>query len=171
MFINNNLSWINISIACDCLGLTRSNYYSWRNNTAMRNAKAELSNSLVEQIKTIYISSKKRYGSLKITKTLKQAGVVCSQKSVANLMLKNNIMSIVTKKYKATTNSKHTLSVFNNILNREFNVSKPNYAWVGDITYIATDEGWIYLATVIDLYSNKVIGHAISVCNNIKIDH
>jgi transposase InsO family protein len=74
----------------------------------------------------------------------------------------NAIRSIVNKKYKATTNSKHKLAVYDNILGRQFNVTKPNHAWVSDITYVATDEGWLYLATVLDLYSNKIIGYSMS---------
>ena len=162
MFINNNLSWINIEIACDCLDLTRSNYYDWVNNITARNDKVELNNELLERIKTIHLNSKQRYGSIKITKVLKKNKVKCSQKLVAKLMYKNRIRSIVAKKFKATTNSKHNLAVFDNILDRQFIVPKPNYAWVGDITYISTDEGWLYLATVIDLYANQVIGYAIS---------
>lgn len=162
MFINNNLSWINIEIACDCLDLTRSNYYGWVNNITARKDKVELNNELLERIKTIHINSKQRYGSIKITKVLKRNKVKCSQKLVARLMHKNCIRSIVAKKFKATTNSKHNLAVFDNILDRQFIVPQPNYAWVGDITYISTDEGWLYLATVIDLYANQVIGYAIS---------
>lgn len=162
MFINNNLSWINIEVACNCLELTRSNYYDWINNLTSRNNKADVNNELLERIRTIHINSKQRYGSIKITKILKRNKIKCSQKSVAKLMRKNNIRSIVVKKFKATTNSKHNLAVFDNILDRQFIVPKPNYAWVGDITYVSTDEGWLYLATVIDLYANQVIGYAMS---------
>jgi transposase InsO family protein len=77
-------------------------------------------------------------------------------------MRENGLRSIVNKKFKATTNSKHKLAVFDNILDRQFIVDKPNYAWVCDITYISTSEGWLYLATVIDLYSNKLIGYSMS---------
>lgn len=71
----------------------------------------------------------------------------------------NNLKSKACKKFKATTYSNHTLSLYENILNRRFKVDKPNMAWVGDITYCYTHEGWLYLATVIDLFSNKIIGY------------
>jgi putative transposase len=116
----------------------------------------------LDSIKAVHVKSKQRYGSPKITKALKKNNVKCSQKAVSQLMNKNNIRSIVNKKFKATTNSKHNLAVFDNILNRQFIVSRPNFAWVSDITYVSTREGWLYLATVIDLYSNQVIGHAMS---------
>ena len=162
MFIRNNLSWINIALACNCLELTRSSYYSWNSNAAKRSNKIKRSQVLLDFIKSVHAKSKKRYGSPKITKILNKNNIKCSQKAVSKLMSKNNIRSIVNKKFKATTNSKHNLAVFDNILNRQFIVSRPNFAWVSDITYVSTGEGWLYLATVIDLYSNQVIGHAIS---------
>ena len=128
----------------------------------MRLKKAQAVQKLLGLIKNEHLKSKKRYGSPKILKSLKAQGVSCNHKTVEKLMFENNIRSIVNKKYKATTNSKHGLAVFDNILDRQFKPLKPNIAWCGDITYIATNEGWLYLATVIDLYSNKVVGYAMS---------
>lgn len=166
MFIKNNLSWINIGIACKCLKLSRSGYYNWINSMPGRVEKYKAKQELIELIKAEHLQSKKRYGSTKIREILKKRNIIVNKKTVAKLMRNNYLRSIVHKKFKATTNSKHNLPVFENILNREFIVSKPNYAWVGDITYIATNEGWLYLATVIDLYSNKVVGYAMS--NNVN---
>mgnify|MGYP000544179896 CR=1 FL=1 len=162
MFIKNNLSWINIDIACNCLGVTRSCYYDWVNNEGARLSRNRTKQKLLELIKCEYLKSKKRYGSTKITESLKSQGIIRNHKTIAKLMRENKIRSIVNRKFKATTNSKHNLAVFDNILNRQFIVTKPNYAWVSDITYVATNEGWLYLATVIDLYSNKVIGYSMS---------
>ena len=162
MFIKNNLSWINIDIACKCLAITRSCYYAWVNNEDVRLNRNQTKQELLELIKLEYLKSKKRYGSTKITESLKNQGIIRNHKTIEKSMRENNIRSIVNKKYKATTNSKHTLGVFDNILDRQFNVTKANYAWVSDITYVATKEGWLYLATVIDLYSNKVIGYSMS---------
>lgn len=162
MFIKNNLSWINIDIACDCLELNRSSYYEWIKNEEVRAIKAISRDKLVRLIKIEHDNSKKRYGATKISVNLKKAGVQCCKNTVAKLMRKNNLCSIVANKFKATTNSTHNHAVFDNILDRRFVVDKPNYAWVEDITYIPTNEGWLYLATVIDLYSNKIIGHAMS---------
>lgn len=162
MFIKNNLDWINVSIACGCLRLTRSCYYTWLNTEVQRKVRQENEDKLVQLIKTEHKQSKFRYGSPKIVHALKQQNVLCNHKKVERVMRENDIRSCAKKKFKATTNSKHTLTVFDNILNRQFIVDRPNFAWCGDITYVATDEGWLYLATVIDLYSNKVIGHATS---------
>ena len=162
MFIKNNLSWINIDIACECLELTRSNYYEWFNNTEQRQKRYNAKQGRLERIMAEYIGSKNRYDSIKITEILKKKNVTISKNLVVRLMRENGLRSIVNKKFKATTNSKHKLAVFDNILDRQFIVDKPNYAWVGDITYISISEGWLYLATVIDLYSNKLIGYAMS---------
>ena len=162
MFIKNNLSWINVTIACKCLTVTRSSYYDWINGEAIRLERKRTKQALLKLIKIEHLKSKKRYGSTKIIKALKSQGIKHNHKAIEKLMRDNGIRSIVNKKYKATTNSKHTLDVFENVLDRQFNVAKPNYAWVSDITYIATNEGWLYLATVLDLYSNKIIGYAMS---------
>lgn len=162
MFIKNNLSWINIDIACECLELTRSNYYEWLKNADQRQKRNIAKQERLKNIMTEFINSKNRYGSVKITEILKKKNITISKNSVAKLMHDNGLRSIVNKKFKATTNSNHKLEVFENILDREFIVDKPNYAWVGDITYIPTNEGCLYLATVIDLYSNKLIGYAMS---------
>jgi putative transposase len=156
MFIKNNLSWINVGIACKCLHVSRSCYYAWVNTEDIRLKRNQAKQALLELIKLEYLKSRKRYGSTKITKSLEANGIKRNHKTIEKLMCENKIRSIVNKKYKATTNSKHKLEVFDNILGRQFNVAKPNYAWVSDITYVATNEGWLYLATVIDLYSNKL---------------
>ncbi len=162
MFIKDNLSWINIDSACDCLELTRSSYYIWIKTTECRTIKTIAKTKLLGQIKVEHLKSKGRYGSIKITRILKKININCTLNGVALLMKRNNIKSVVSKKYKATTNSKHNLGIFDNILNRQFIVPHPNYAWVSDITYIHTGEGWLYLATVLDLYSNMIIGYAMS---------
>jgi transposase InsO family protein len=101
------------------------------------------------------------YEYRKIYHTMLQNSINCSANRVLRIMKANNICSKVKKKFKATTNSKHNLPITNNILDREFVVHFPNTHWVGDISYISTKEGWLYLATVIDLYSRAVVGWAL----------
>lgn len=81
-----------------------------------------------------------------------------SQKTVANIMRENHLRSRTVRKYKATTNSKHDYPVQENVLNQEFVAKRPNEVWMSDITYVPTDEGWLYLASVMDLYSRKIVG-------------
>ncbi|WP_240468911.1 IS3 family transposase, partial [Anoxybacillus sp. MB8] len=115
-----------------------------------------------KQIKKIHIESRETYGSPKITKILQKQGVEVSQKTVARIMKDSDIRSKTKKKYKATTNSKHHLPVYPNLLNQQFEADEPNQVWVADITYIWTKEGWLYLASVMDLFSRKIVGWCLS---------
>lgn len=101
---------------------------------------------------------KQRYGSPKIAAKLREEGYCVSTKTVARYMKEMGLKSKTVKKYKATTNSKHNHPVFENVLNRQFKVKAPNQAWVSDITYVSTSQGWVYLASIMDLYSRKIVG-------------
>lgn len=140
--------------------MARSGYYSWSNKSA--NQK-DLNEILVEErMKVIFKLSRQTYGFRRVQKALQQEGIICNHKRVCRLMRKLNLIPKVKRKFKATTNSKHSLAIEPNQLKREFCVERPNKAWVGDISYISTDEGWLYLAIVIDLYSRKVKGWCMS---------
>jgi putative transposase len=113
-------------------------------------------------IKSIHEESNGEYGSPKIHGELRRRGTRCGRKRVARLMRKDGLKAKTIPKFKATTNSKHNLPVAENLLNRDFRPSEPNKAWAADITYIWTNEGWLYLAVVIDLYSRAVVGWSMS---------
>jgi putative transposase len=145
---------------CHLLKVGRSAYYKW---LVQKPSKRLLRNRmLTHHIHLVYKASHCRYGSPRITKELKMQGIQVSKVLVAKLMKRENIKSIVRKKYKVTTDSSHKYPVVENILNRAFTTKKQNTAWVSDITYIGTNEGWLYLTTVIDLFDRKVIGWALS---------
>src|SRR5699024_4232811 len=110
----------------------------------------------------LHTQSKFRYGSPKLTALLRQDGIVISERTVTRYMKEMGIRSITAKKYKATTNSKHNLPVYPNLLNQNFTVRGRGEVWVSDITYVHTKAGWLYLATVMDLFSRRVIGWAMS---------
>lgn len=116
----------------------------------------------MEKIKKIYKDSRGNYGSPRILRELRKKGIIVNHKTVEELMKKNGIQAKRKKKFKATTNSNHKLPVAKNLLDREFTAAEPNQAWVGDITYIPTDEGWLYLATWIDLCTRKIVGWSMS---------
>jgi transposase InsO family protein len=138
------------------LGVSKSGYYSWLKRPE---SKRSLENKkLLEDIKKIHEESRRTYGSPRVHKALLKKGLKCSIKRVARLMCENNIRSKVRKKFKATTNSKHSNPVAPNLLDRNFIVQAPDKVWVSDITYIYTNEGWLYLCIIVDLYSRKVIG-------------
>ena len=109
-------------------------------------------------VESEFHASHQIFGSKKITKTLRNRGERVSRGLVSRIMQEKGLRSKVVKKYKATTNSNHNLPVAGNILNREFNTSRLNEKWVSDITYVATDEGWLYVAGILDLYGHEVVG-------------
>lgn len=140
--------------------VSTSSYYKWlKKEPGKREIRRIM---LIKEIHRIYRASKCRYGSPRITKELNMQGIQASQPLVAKLMRKEQIRSIISKKYKVTTNSSHHYAVAENKLDRAFTVTEPNKAWVSDITYIGTAQGWSYLTTVIDLFDRKVIGWALS---------
>jgi putative transposase len=141
---------------CTVFGISRSGYYAW---TKRRKSKRDKRRERLErQIRRAFLDSRKLYGSIKVWETLKKQGVQVSEKTVARIMKELGLKSRTVKKYKATTNSKHNLPVAENVLNQQFTAERPNQVWMTDITYIHTDEGWLYLASVMDLYSRKIVG-------------
>lgn len=145
---------------CCILHASRSGYYQWRKGRV--SPRLLRRQQLLVQIKRIYEESRGNYGSPRITRELRKGGIVVNKKMVAELMKENNIQAKHKKKYKATTDSNHNLPVAKNRLKRNFKANKPNQAWVSDITYVRTDEGWLYLAAFIDLFSRKVVGWSMS---------
>jgi putative transposase len=126
-------------------------------------SKREQDNEKIsKEIQTVYARSRHVYGILKITEALRLLGHHVNHKRVARLMRKLGIQSKVARKFKATTDSNHSLPVAENLLNREFQAEKPNQKWVSDITCVSSNEGWLYIAAVMDLYGQPVIGLSMS---------
>lgn len=145
---------------CRLFNVSTSSFYeSLRPKEGKRKAFRKV---LTHKITCCFKESRNTYGSPRITSSLNDLGIKVSQVTVAKIMKENNLRSIVKKKYKNTTNSKHSLEVNKNLLKREFKVDGPSKAWVSDITYIRTNSGWLYLTTIIDLFDRKVIGRSIS---------
>lgn len=143
---------------CEVLGVSKSGYYAWKDRPKSNQKKRR--EKLTILVSRAYLESRQNYGSPKITKQLNGKGIQVSEKTVTRIMQENDIRSKTVKKYKATTNSKHSLPVYPNLLNQNFTVNRPGEAWVGDITYIWTKEGWLYLASIMDLYSRRLLGWA-----------
>jgi putative transposase len=136
--------------------VTRSSYYAWLNKPKTDNEKDN--EVLIELIKDIFNKNRRNYGTRRIKKELAKKGWKVSRRRIGKLMKKSGLAVKTKKRFKATTDSKHNLPIAPNLLNRAFTVSEPNRYFVGDITYIATAEGWLYLAVVIDLFSRQVVG-------------
>jgi putative transposase len=109
-------------------------------------------------VKAAFEASRRIFGSKKISKLLRSKGERVGKGLVAGIMRQEGLKSRVVKKYKSATNSKHNLPVAENLLNRAFGSDRPNEKWVSDITYVATDEGWLYLAGILDLCGREVVG-------------
>lgn len=163
MFIRDNSAWLNIETACIILGVSKSAYYDWLVNYEIRQAKLAKEQELAHKVVAEFNRSRQTYGATRICLRLSKGGVQHNYKQVLEIMKVNDLIPCGWRKYKVTTtNSNHKYRVFENLLERNFTVAKPDQAWVSDITYIRTGEGWLYLATVIDLYSRKVIGYKMS---------
>lgn len=141
---------------CALFGVSKSGYYEWTKRKESHRTKRR--KKLEQWIRRIFIDSRQLYGSPKVWHALKRQGIQISQKTVARIMKELGLKSRTVKKYKATTNSKHNMPVAENVLNQSFAAEKPNRVWMADITYIPTDEGWLYLASLEDLCTRKIVG-------------
>lgn len=145
---------------CAVLNVSRSSYYSWISRKP--SVRSQENQKLTQEIKKIYLESRRTYGSPRITAELKKRNFNASRPRVARLMKKEKIHSIIKKKHVVTTDSNHSYAPAPNLLQRNFNTSAPGCVWVSDITYINTRQGWLYLTIVLDLYDRKIIGWALS---------
>ena len=141
---------------CLHLEISRSGFYAWLKRPLSK--RAEERTKIGFAMKNLHQTSRGLYGSPRLQQGLKNAGIKCSRNRVISIMKELNICSKIRRRYKATTNSNHKLPVAENLLARKFNPQSTNQVWASDITYIATDEGWLYVAVVMDLYSRKVVG-------------
>ncbi|MEN8133660.1 MAG: IS3 family transposase [Pseudomonadota bacterium] len=143
---------------CRLLGVQRSAYYDWRDQPCKVIPPEEL--ALRRRMKELFRASRDSLGSRMLAKNLRKEGFTIGRDKARRLMKVLNLKVKQKRRYKVTTDSKHQLPVAENVLNREFSPQAPNQAWGTDITYLWTQEGWIYLAVVIDLYSRRVVGWA-----------
>jgi transposase InsO family protein len=141
---------------CDVLEVTRQGYYAWRKRPKSDQQKAN--EALTETIEDIFDEHFETYGSPRIYQVLRRRGYVVGENRVARLMREAGLSAAVPSKKPYTTDSAHTYPIVPNILDRQFDVEEPNTVWAGDITYIDTECGWLYLAVVLDLASRRVIG-------------
>ena len=141
---------------CKVLKVDRASYYHWlKAGCVIKKVDTQLN----ELIQAIFIQGRNNYGTRRIQdKLIELYGLIVSRKRISNIMKDLNLKVKMKRRYKNTTDSNHNLPIAPNVLNRDFYASNPDEKYVGDITYISTGEGWLYLATVIDLYSRKIVG-------------
>jgi transposase InsO family protein len=142
---------------CEVLSVSRSGFYKWTHDRD-NSARAKRWERLLKLVQQIFDQSRQTYGIRRITAKLRKMGEIVNRKLVHRLVKKLGLQPRRKRRYKCTTDSKHSLPVAPNVLNRDFITNKPNEVWVGDITYIPTNQGWLYLAVFIDLYSRRVVG-------------
>jgi putative transposase len=145
-----------VDVMCRFTGVSRSAYYDWlhRPETACGKADSELK----EVIKQAFLKSRATYGTRRLKEALFKQNQRVSRRRISRLMRETDLACKTKRKFKATTHSKHDLPVAGNLLDRQFKADKANQVYAGDITYVHTQEGWLYLAVVIDLYSRQVVG-------------
>lgn len=144
---------------CEVLNVSTSGYYKWlmRQNTC-DSEKQKYKKEIRQKISKSYHESEGTYGSPRVHDDLLDWGYTISERTVGRIMQELGLRAIPEEKYIVTTDSDHAMPIYPNELNRNFTTSEPNRAWVADITYVWTLEGWVYLATVMDLFSRKIVG-------------
>ncbi len=155
-FIADNAGEWPVTWMCDALEVSASGYYAWA--ARPDSPTEEWRRELVGAIEDVHAEVKHRYGSPRMTAELNARGHECSENTVAKLMRASGIRARAPRRFVRTTDSNHRLPVAPNVLARDFEPSGPNESWCADITYIPTQEGWLYLAVVEDLFSRMVVG-------------
>ena len=155
-FIQTEKAVYPVRVLCRTLLVSASGFYAWCRRGLSRRAQEDA--ALKVEIRAAHTASGKRYGSPRIHEDLKADGQRVGRKRVARLMQEEGIEGQRKRRFRVTTDSRHSLPVAANQLNRNFTASAPNKIWVTDITYIWTREGWLYLAAILDLFSRRVVG-------------
>ena len=159
-FIQQHAANLPVRTMCRLLEVRPSGYYAWTQRQQQQPCRREAQKlQLIESIRLVHQQSEGRYGSPRVHKALRKQGVVCSRKRVAKLMRQAQIRSTRHRRFRVkTTDPNHEHPLAANLLDRQFEQATINQAWVSDITYVATDEGWLYVASVMDLCSRRIIG-------------
>ena len=152
--------------ACRVMGVTDRGLRAWKHRPVSHRQRRDM--VLLAHIRDQHRLSQGSYGRPRMTEELNELGLRVGHRRVGRLMRQNAICVVRTHKFKATTDSDHTVNIAPNLLQQDFAASRPNQKWAGDITYVWTREGWVYLAVILDLHSRRVIGWAIS--NRMKRD-
>lgn len=150
---------------CNLLGVSRGGYYKWRTQliAAHRTERQLLREEILQKIAQSYHESYGTYGSPRILEDLKAQGYSICERTVGRYMKELELCALPVKQFVTTTDSNHNQFIYPNLLERKFRVDQPNKVWVADITYIWTLEGWLYLASVMDLFSRKIVGWSLDV--------
>jgi putative transposase len=147
-----------IVVLCRVMAVSPSGYYASQARPISPHARRD--DELAEQIATVHRTSKRRYGSPRVHADLKAGRVRVARKRVARLMRERGLVALCRRRYRTTTDSKHSFPIAPNLLERDFTAQGPDESWVTDITFIWTLQGWLYLAVILDVFSRRVVGWA-----------
>jgi transposase InsO family protein len=159
-FMKQHESEFSIKKMSSVFEVSRSGYYGFINR--MPSARAQEEERLCKAIKRIHKASRQTYGSPRIHAELQEEGETCSRKQVSKMMKKYGVVAKMKKRFKVTTRANPKAIPAPNLLQQDFTAEKPNQRWAADFTYIATQEGWLYVAAVLDLFSRRIVGLAMS---------
>lgn len=157
-FIDEQADKHEVRLMCKILGVSRSGYYSWRSRPLSERAKGD--QLMLVEIREIFQQSRRTYGYPRVHKELIARGITCGRDRVARLMRKAGLRAEHKRKYYVTTQSDHKRPVAPNLLGQDFVSETVNQKWLTDITFVPTDEGWLFLAPILDLYSRMIVGWA-----------
>lgn len=155
-----------VTLMCRALDVSKSGFYAW--NGRPESERSKENGALLAEIERVHAKSRQTYGSPRVHAELLESGFEVGRNRVARLMRDNGVRAKGKRRFRKTTDSEHDHRIAPNVLNRDFLVHAPNKAWLGDITYLWTAEGWLYLAVILDLFSRKVVGWAMD--DNMRTD-
>jgi transposase InsO family protein len=159
-FISEHRETFKVGRMCKLLNVSASGYHAWLKRPESRRSRQN--RALEAKIRVLHAASHGIYGAPRIHQDLIDDGIRCGKNRVARIMREAGIRSRTKKKFKATTDSRHNLPVAPNLLNQQFAVDTPDHTWAGDITFIPTGQGWLYLAVLLDLFNREVVGWSAS---------
>jgi transposase InsO family protein len=159
-FIAEHAKVYRISAMCRILQVSRAGFYGWRERP--ESARAKANQRLLQRIRAIHARSREAYGVVKTHRALREAGESCGRNRVARLRQRHGIVARRVRRFRAAYAARNSEPPAPNLLDRHFRVDRRDQAWVGDVTFIPTREGWLYLAVLIDLYARRVVGWAMS---------
>jgi putative transposase len=166
-FIRAEKAFYPVEMLCEVLGVSRSGYYAYVKRPLCSRARQDARLSV--EIAAVHARSRRTYGSPRVHAELKKSGFLVGKKRVERLMRERGVVARQKRRFRHTTNSNHKRPIAPNVLERAFKTEAPNEAWVTDVTYIDTEEGWAYLAVIEDLYSRRVVGFAMSAQNDTEL--
>lgn len=156
-----------ITVMCALLGVSCSGFHAWRDRPPSRRGRSD--EQLAVQIAAVHSRSRRTYGSPRVQATLRAKGVRVGKKRVERLMRRGGLRAERKRSFRKTTDSRHSSPIAPNLLERNFTAEAPNRVWVTDVTAIKTQEGWVYLAAMIDLFARRVVGWAMSATNDTEL--